>query len=108
MEVSYKTIGSNIRKARKAMHLTQAQTAEKLGMSPLHYGRLERGDRNVSLAQLAQAASVLHTPFHALLAGSVADENGIVQQISNTFFDIPDEDKHLIAELYQVIKKYNQ
>ena len=45
MIVSYKTIGQNIRAARKAAGLTQEQIAEQLRMSQLHFGRLERGER---------------------------------------------------------------
>ena len=106
MEVSYKTIGSNIKSARKALHLTQAQVAEILGISPLHYGRLERGDRNVSFAQLARVADILHVPFHNLISGALMDSYGIIQQIQDTFSDIPKKDAALIGELYQVIRKY--
>ena len=59
MLVSYKTIGQNIRAARKAAGLTQEQVAERLRMSQLHFGRLERGERPASLEQLAQVAGVL-------------------------------------------------
>ena len=57
MYVSYKVIGRHIRDARKAKGLTQEQFAERLGLSTLHYGRLERGNRRVSLEQLARAAA---------------------------------------------------
>ena len=49
MRVSYKTIGRNIRSARLDANLTQEQTAEKLKISQLHFGRLERGERPASL-----------------------------------------------------------
>lgn len=106
MEVSYKTIGSNIKKARKAQKLTQAQVAELIGISLLHFGRLERGDRNVSLAQLARVADALHVPFDSLLAGSISSEQGIIQYVSDTASDLAEEDKVLIAELYHLMKKH--
>ena len=62
MIVSYKTIGSNIRSARKEANLTQEQIAEKLKMSQFHFGRLERGERPASLEQIAQIAQVLRIP----------------------------------------------
>lgn len=107
MTISYKTIGSNIKSARKALHLTQAQVAEMLGISQLHYGRLERGDRNVSFAQLARVSDILRVPFHALISGALMDSHGIKQQIQDTFSDIPKKDAALIGELYQLIRKYH-
>ena len=56
MLVSYKTIGLNIRSARREAGLTQEQIAERLRMSQLHFGRLERGERPASLEQIAQVA----------------------------------------------------
>lgn len=80
--VSYKTIGSNIRTARKEASLTQEQISEKLKMSQLHFGRLERGERPASLEQLAQVAQVLNVPLSSLLNGCVLEE---------TFFSMPDD-----------------
>lgn len=75
MLVSYKTIGQNIRSARKESGLTQEQIAEKLRMSQLHFGRLERGERPASLEQLAQVAQVLSVPLASLLHGCVIEED---------------------------------
>ena len=75
MLVSYKTIGQNIRTARKECGFTQEQIAEKLKMSQLHFGRLERGERPASLEQLAQVSRVLNTPLSALLSGCVVEED---------------------------------
>ncbi|MBQ7886215.1 MAG: helix-turn-helix transcriptional regulator [Clostridia bacterium] len=75
MIVSYKTIGQNIRTARKEAGLTQEQMAEKLKMSQLHFGRLERGERPASLEQIAQIAQVLRVPLASLLGGCVLEED---------------------------------
>ena len=74
MIVSYKTIGSNIRAARKEANLTQEQIAERLKMSQLHFGRLERGERPASLEQLANVALVLGSTLSQLLSGCVEGE----------------------------------
>ena len=79
MLVSYKTIGCNIRSARKSAGLTQEQTAEKLKMSQLHFGRLERGERPASLEQLAQIAQTLRVPLATLLNGCVMEEDFSIQ-----------------------------
>ena len=75
MLVSYKAIGRNIRAARKKLSLTQEQTAERLKISPLHYGRLERGERPASLEQLANVSIVLNTPLAQLLSNCVEGES---------------------------------
>lgn len=74
MLVSYKTIGRNIRQARVQAGFTQEQTAEKLKISPLHFGRLERGERPASLEQLARIAQVLRVPIAFLLNGCILEE----------------------------------
>ena len=75
MLVSYKAIGLNIRAARKEAKYTQEQIAEKLKMSQLHFGRLERGERPASLEQIAQIAQALGVPLASLLNGCVLEEN---------------------------------
>ena len=75
MIVSYKTIGQNIRAARKSTGLTQEQMAERLKMSQLHFGRLERGERPASLEQLAHVAQALHVSLASLLNGCIMEEN---------------------------------
>lgn len=69
MNISYINIGKNIKAARKAMHLTQEQAAERIGITPLHFGRLERVVRRTSLDLLARIADCLNTTLPALLNG---------------------------------------
>lgn len=73
MKVSCRIIGQNIRSFRKAANLTQEQTAELIGISLLHYGRLERGERQPSIKQLAKIATILNTSIEALLKGCCFD-----------------------------------
>lgn len=74
MIVSYKTIGRNIRSARAAIGLTQEKAALQLGISQLHWGRLERGERPAGLEQLARIAQVLGVKTVTLLNGAILDE----------------------------------
>ena len=59
MLISYQTIGRNIRSARQRAGLTQEALAERLEISHLHFGRLERGERPISLEMLAHIAGTL-------------------------------------------------
>lgn len=69
MNVSYRIVGRNIRAARLRMGLTQQALAERLNMSLVHLGRMERGERPLSLAQVAQLAEALHVGAGELLRG---------------------------------------
>ena len=56
MPISYKVIGRHIRDARKSAGLTQEAAANQLGLSPEHYGKVERGERTVNLERLVDEA----------------------------------------------------
>ena len=68
-----KVLSRNIRQARLRMNITQHQAAELLGMTQLHYGRLERGDRRTSFDQLEAIAHAFHVSPYTLLEGSFKD-----------------------------------
>lgn len=89
MLVSYKTIGQNIRSARRERGLTQEQIAEKLKMSQLHFGRLERGERPASLEQLAQVSHALDVSLSSLLNGCMIEES---------FADAPDDSAQALGK----------
>lgn len=96
MLVSYKVIGRNIRAARLRANLTQEQAAEQMKISILHFGRLERGERPVSLELLANIASTLHVPFVSLLNGCLVDEP-LVLSSSEESDSIADAITHLAS-----------
>lgn len=80
MAVSYKIIGRHIRAARKASNLTQEQVAEALKFSVAHYGRLERGEREINMDRLAQLSVLLNTPIERLVEGCVPDAPTIISE----------------------------
>ncbi len=59
----------NLRAARTAANLTQKQLSDQLGISLMHYGRIERGERPVSLSQLGRIADLLGVCAFDLLEG---------------------------------------
>lgn len=69
MPISYKVIGRHIRDARKSAGLTQEAAANQLGLSPEHYGKVERGERTVNLDRLVQISHLYRTTVCALLEG---------------------------------------
>ena len=115
MYVSNKVIGRHIRDARMAQGLTQEKMAERLGMSALHYGRLERGSRPAALEQLAHIASQLGVPTLSLLNGCLVHEPlcAIPTPESQSFADdlarltaaCKPEELELLREICEVISR---
>ena len=105
-EVSYRIIGRNIQRQRKAHGHTQAQAAERLGISTLHYGRLERGERPASLDQLAQIAQLYGVSLHVLLDGAILIDGQLDRQLSAQMEALPETDVWLLADLYAVIRRH--
>ena len=62
-----KTLGNTAREARLRAGLTQADVAERLGLSHEVYGRLERGLLLPSILTLRRLCLVLHLPADRLL-----------------------------------------
>ena len=89
MAVSYKIIGRHIRAARKVNNLTQEQVAEAMKISVAHYGRLERGEREINLERLSEISVLLITPIEYFVEGSVPNAPTIIDEKiqKNTFLN---------------------
>jgi transcriptional regulator with XRE-family HTH domain len=60
-------VGKNVRKYRLLAKLTQAQVAEKMGVDRTYLVGLEKGERNITIETLAQAAKALGVKVAKLL-----------------------------------------
>jgi len=58
-EVHAKVIGRKLNETRHALGLTQAEVAERLGVSASYISAVEAGKRNLTLAQLANIAAAM-------------------------------------------------
>ena len=68
MEMELKTIGRNIRKARKAVKLRQEDLAEKAGLSSNYIGMVERGEKIPSLETFIKILNTLGTSADLILS----------------------------------------
>ena len=80
MPISYKVIGRHIRDARKRAGLTQEAAANQLGLSPEHYGKVERGERTVNLERMVQISHLYGTTVCALLESFDTDAAPVTQR----------------------------
>lgn len=79
--INYKLLGQHIREYRKARGMTQADMAEALGyQDESNYGKLERGDRGISLKKLAEVCIILSVPLETMLEGCLVHEAIIAAQ----------------------------
>ncbi|MEY8013948.1 helix-turn-helix domain-containing protein [Mycobacterium servetii] len=62
-----RALGAVIRRRRAARGLTQQAMAERLGMSPVVYGRVELGNRPVRAVELRDIARTLGVPMDDLV-----------------------------------------
>ena len=67
-------LGLRARSRRRQLGLTQAQTAERAGLSPSYIAHLERGTRFASLETFASLCNALRISPEILLRGSLAGD----------------------------------
>lgn len=65
-ETILKLVGGKVREIRKAHGLSQEELGEQAGFHYSYIGGLERGERNVSLANLGKIAETLHVEVYDL------------------------------------------
>jgi transcriptional regulator with XRE-family HTH domain len=58
-DVHSKVVGRELRETRRALGMTQAEVAERLGVSASYISAVEAGKRNLTLAQLANIANAM-------------------------------------------------
>lgn len=67
-------IGRRARLARRALRMTQADVAERLGVTTEFYARIERGHALPSVTTLARLAGMLDLDLDAIIARAAAGE----------------------------------
>lgn len=74
MTLSYKMIGRRIKEYRIKAAMSQDELAQKIGISTPFMNRLENGQRNITLENLAKISVILNVSIEYLIAGTVLDK----------------------------------
>lgn len=85
------TLSEKIKKIRQDHHLSQAQMADKMGMTEQSYGRWERDDRRITVFQLQKFAKklnmkvsdIIDLPAGVLICDNQTSENTVENSVQN-------------------------
>ena len=94
-----KKMGERIRFARQKMELTQAELAEKIGVSVSFLGHVERGTRKVSIETLVALSEVLDMSLDVMVKGTLREESVYNRALSR---------QNLISEFVQFLEERDQ
>ncbi|AFQ49467.1 restriction endonuclease subunit S [Burkholderia ubonensis] len=75
---------ANMRRIRKAKELTQEKVAEAADLHPNYVSSVERGERNISICNIARIASALGVAMAALVAERERDGETTASKLGDT------------------------
>lgn len=104
MAIDYDVIGSRLKQARLAKHLTQENLAEQIDLSVAFLSRVERGSSHINLKRLSQLCDLLDISEGYVLNGASNDDNNYLDK---EFYDLlkscSPEKQRLIYDVAKVI-----
>lgn len=93
MNFCQKDFGARVRCRRMALHMTQQELSEKIHADTHHIGRIERGERAISVDLLLELSEALNVSTDYLLVGT------------NSNVSIQDQIASVIDQLTDVLQK---
>jgi transcriptional regulator with XRE-family HTH domain len=105
-----RTIASNIRRARIASNMTQAEAAERLGITAQAVSNFERGVNGIESSILLRMCEIYNTSMSDIL-GEESDQKeppdqlvltGVDKELYELLMQIPEEQKKLFLEMGRV------
>ena len=101
--MDYESLGMRIRRARKAAGMTQADLAEKLGISTSFLGHIERGTRKASLETVVGIANALNVSTDLLLQDSL----DIMTRPLSANVDLSEYSRALLTDIAGVLREHD-
>jgi transcriptional regulator with XRE-family HTH domain len=99
----------NLKVLRKKNGITQQEIAEYLGIDTTSYGRLERGERNLSADRLELIAKFYKVSVGIILSGEYAFESTSPKhELENDFLEYLKQENEFGLNLFEVYKKFGE
>lgn len=99
--MDFEQIGARIRDRRNELGMTQEQLAEKVNVSDVFIGAIERANSKASVETLVKLASVLNMNMDYLLLGTTV--NNIDAHFADILKSLPKDRQKLYIELCEAI-----
>ena len=100
-------LGKRIREERLKLNLTQERLAEDVNLSTAYIGQIERGERSLTLENLAAVANRLGVTIDYLLSDSVVSDNdGQYRLWCQLMNDRTEEQKALAINMVKLMFHY--
>lgn len=97
-------LGKRIREERLKIGVTQEKLAEFADVSPAYMGRIERGERNITVKTLVRLANALGTTIDYLLQDSVEiEDDSLVKQWLQLTADRTAKEKQMAIDVVKVM-----
>jgi transcriptional regulator with XRE-family HTH domain len=102
-----KRVGAGIRSLREQKKLTQEKIAEAAHINPTYYGRIERGEANVSIELLTAIAETMNVQVASLLDVDLTldDPERVKHEIIENLQNLTVEQLKIVASLLVVIRE---
>ncbi|MFD5021077.1 helix-turn-helix domain-containing protein [Paenibacillus sp. NPDC058367] len=96
-------VGARVRELRKEKGMSQEELAHAANLHPTYIGKLERGERNMSVESLDKATQALGITleqlFRYIQPSNQDEESMVMEQIINRLYGKSLQEKHTILKL---------
>ena len=104
--MDYVALGARIKNKRLEQNLTQEQLAEKVELSAVYIGQIERGERKMTIDTLVKLANSLNSSIEELLKDSTSSNvNARLNELVNIAKELDtsdiDKDIDVIKAMYK-------
>lgn len=106
MEINPKEIGKRIRELRLSKGFTQEQLAEKSKRHFTYIGRVERGEKNISVQSLSDILSALDTSFQSFFIPFETFDHDPIEEKVHTNVTVPllELNEKSRESIFQIVK----
>lgn len=104
--MDYVALGGRIKNKRLELNLTQEQLAEKLELSAVYIGQIERGERKMTIETLVKLANSLNSSIEELLKDSTSSNiNARLNELVNIAKELDTSDIDKVIDVIKAMYK---